>query len=75
MRLSDPTCCRRFRRAIRARAACFATTEARSKNYFEKTGIFPTSHIVTLKQEFVDRHPGAPVALLKAFRQIARHRL
>ncbi len=25
-------------------------------------------HIVTLKQEFVDRHPDAPVALLKSFR-------
>jgi 4,5-dihydroxyphthalate decarboxylase len=39
------------------------------QNYFGKTGIFPTSHIVTLKQEFVDRHPEAPVALLKAFRR------
>jgi len=37
--------------------------------YFKKTGIFPTSHIVTLKQEFVDRHPNAPVALLQAFRR------
>jgi 4,5-dihydroxyphthalate decarboxylase len=37
--------------------------------YFKKTGIFPTSHIVTLKQEFVERHPGAPVALLQAFRR------
>ncbi len=39
------------------------------QNYFRKTGIFPTSHIVTLKQQFVDRHPGAPVALLQAFRR------
>jgi 4,5-dihydroxyphthalate decarboxylase len=38
-------------------------------NYFRKTGIFPTSHIVTLKQEFVDRNPSAPVALLNAFRR------
>jgi 4,5-dihydroxyphthalate decarboxylase len=37
--------------------------------YFKKTGIFPTSHIVTLKQEFVERHPGAPVALLQTFRR------
>ncbi|HUK40015.1 MAG TPA: hypothetical protein VLX11_03195 [Candidatus Acidoferrales bacterium] len=37
--------------------------------YFKKTGIFPTSHIVTLKREFVDRHPDAPVALLEAFRR------
>ena len=39
------------------------------QTYFRKTGIFPTSHIVTLKQDFVDRHPNAPVALLKAFRR------
>jgi 4,5-dihydroxyphthalate decarboxylase len=39
------------------------------QKYFKRTGIFPTSHIVTLKQEFVDRHPGAPVALLRAFRK------
>jgi 4,5-dihydroxyphthalate decarboxylase len=39
------------------------------QNYFRKTGIFPTSHIVTLKQGFVDRHPNAPVELLCAFRR------
>lgn len=39
------------------------------QTYFQKTGIFPTSHVVTLKQEFVERHPDAPVALLRAFRR------
>jgi len=38
-------------------------------NYFKATGIFPISHMVTLRQEFVDRHPEAPVALLKAYRR------
>ena len=47
----------------------FRDYRVEEQNYFRKTGIFPTSHIVTLKQEFVDRHPEAPVALLKAFRQ------
>src|SRR5688572_17617927 len=47
----------------------FRDYRTEEQNYFRKTGIFPTSHIVTLKQEFVDRHPEAPVALLKAFRQ------
>lgn len=47
----------------------FRDYRAEEQNYFRKTGIFPTSHIVTLKQEFVDRYPTAPVALLKAFRQ------
>ena len=37
--------------------------------YFKQTGIFPISHVVTLKQEFVDRYPNSPVTLLKAFRQ------
>ena len=46
----------------------FPDYKTEEQTYFKKTGIFPTSHIVTLKQEFVDRHPNAPVALLKAFR-------
>ncbi|HTM10135.1 MAG TPA: hypothetical protein VL754_17250 [Verrucomicrobiae bacterium] len=47
----------------------FRDYRSEEQTYFKETGIFPTSHIVTLKQEFVDRHPGAPVALLKAFRR------
>jgi 4,5-dihydroxyphthalate decarboxylase len=39
------------------------------QEYYRKTKIFPTSHIVTLKHSFVDKHPDAPVALLKAFRK------
>ena len=54
----DPRTCRLFRD--------YRTVE---QKYFKRTGIFPTSHIVTLKQEFVDRNPNAPVALLKAFRK------
>ena len=46
----------------------FRDYRAEEQNYFRKTGIFPTSHIVTLKQAFVDKHANAPVALLKAFR-------
>ena len=47
----------------------FPNYKTEEQAYFKKTKIFPTSHIVTLKQEFVDRHPNAPVALLKAFRR------
>ena len=47
----------------------FPDYKTEEQTYFKKTGIFPTSHIVTLKQEFVDRYPDAPVALLKAFRR------
>ena len=46
----------------------FPDYKTEEQTYFKKTGIFPTSHIVTLKQEFVSRYPDAPVALLKAFR-------
>jgi 4,5-dihydroxyphthalate decarboxylase len=47
----------------------FSDYRTEEQNYFKKTGIFPTSHIVTLKKDFVERHPNAPVALLKAFRR------
>jgi 4,5-dihydroxyphthalate decarboxylase len=47
----------------------FRDYRSEEQNYFRKTGIFPTSHIVTLKQEFVERNPSAPVALLNAFRK------
>jgi len=47
----------------------FRDYKTEEQNYFSKTGIFPTSHIVTFKQEFVARHPDAPVALLQAFRR------
>ena len=39
------------------------------QNYFKATGIFPISHVVTMKQEFVARHPNAPMALLNAYRK------
>ena len=47
----------------------FPDFKTEEQNYFRATGIFPISHMVSLKQEFVDRHPDAPVALLKAYRQ------
>jgi 4,5-dihydroxyphthalate decarboxylase len=37
--------------------------------YFRATGIFPISHVVTLRRPFVERHPDAPAALLAAFRR------
>jgi 4,5-dihydroxyphthalate decarboxylase len=46
----------------------FRDYKAEEQNYFRETGIFPISHVVTLKQGFIERHPNAPVALLKAFR-------
>ena len=47
----------------------FRDSKAEEQAYFKATGIFPISHIVTLRADFVARHPEAPVALLKAFRR------
>ena len=47
----------------------FRDYKTEEQNYFKATGIFPISHMVSLTQEFVDKHPEAPVALLKAYRQ------
>lgn len=47
----------------------FPDYKLEEQKYFRETGIFPISHIVTLRRAFVDRNPDAPIALLKAFRQ------
>ncbi len=47
----------------------FPDYRSEEKAYYKATGIFPISHAVTFPEEFVERHPDAPVALLKAFRQ------
>ena len=47
----------------------FIDYKTEEQNYFKVTGIFPISHMVSLTQEFVDKYPEAPVALLKAYRR------
>ena len=47
----------------------FPDYRTEEQDYWKRTGIFPISHVVSLTQEFVDQHPEAPVALLKAYRQ------
>jgi len=42
---------------------------AEEQRYYRETGIFPISHVVTLKRDFVERYPHAPVALLEAYRR------
>jgi 4,5-dihydroxyphthalate decarboxylase len=51
----------------------FPDYRSEEQSYFRATGIFPISHMVTFPQEFVDQHPDAPVAVLKAFRQSRDH--
>jgi 4,5-dihydroxyphthalate decarboxylase len=47
----------------------FRDARKEEQEYYRKTKIFPTSHIVTLKQAFVEKYPNAPAALLQAFRK------
>jgi 4,5-dihydroxyphthalate decarboxylase len=47
----------------------FRDWKTEEQDYFRATGIFPISHMVTLKEDFVARHPESPVALLKAYRR------
>jgi 4,5-dihydroxyphthalate decarboxylase len=56
------------RRDLRVRRL-FRDYKKEEQNYFKETGIFPISHVVTLKENFIQRHPNAPVALLEAFRR------
>jgi 4,5-dihydroxyphthalate decarboxylase len=39
------------------------------RNYYRTTSIFPISHLVTLRSAFVEAHPEAPRALLRAYRK------
>jgi len=56
----------------------FVDFKTEEQSYFKATGIFPISHMVTFPVPFVEKHPDAPIALLKAFRKSrdeAFHRL
>jgi len=46
----------------------FPDYKAEEQAFYRTTGIFPISHLVVLRQEVVDRFPGAAMALLQAFR-------
>jgi 4,5-dihydroxyphthalate decarboxylase len=35
--------------------------------YYAKTGVFPVMHVLTIRQEVVDRHPWVPASLMSAF--------
>ena len=47
----------------------FSDYKSEEQKYFRETGVFPISHVVTLRRGFVDQYPNAPVALLQAFRK------
>jgi 4,5-dihydroxyphthalate decarboxylase len=47
----------------------FPDFKSEEQNYYKATGIFPISHMVSFNKGFVEQHPEAPIALLKAYRQ------
>jgi 4,5-dihydroxyphthalate decarboxylase len=47
----------------------FRDWKAEEQAYFKATGIFPISHMATLNQDYVEKYPEAPVALLEAYRR------
>jgi 4,5-dihydroxyphthalate decarboxylase len=47
----------------------FRDYKSEEQKYWRETGIFPISHVITLKKAFVDQHPNAPVAVLEAYRR------
>jgi 4,5-dihydroxyphthalate decarboxylase len=60
-----PSIVRRDKRVRRL----FQDYPSEERAYFASTGIFPISHVVTLREAFAKRCPSAPVAVLKAFRK------
>jgi 4,5-dihydroxyphthalate decarboxylase len=47
----------------------FADYKTEEQTYFKQTGIFPISHVIAMDRPFVERHPEAPLALLRVYRQ------
>lgn len=50
----------------------FSDARAEEKLYWEKTGIFPIMHVVTIRNEVVDRYPWVATSLFKAFDEARR---
>jgi 4,5-dihydroxyphthalate decarboxylase len=47
----------------------FADVPTVEREYYRKTGLFPTMHVVVLRRELYEQHPWAAVSLFKAFEQ------
>lgn len=59
-------------------ARLFPDFERVEKAYYAKTKVFPIMHVLTIKQQIVDRHPWVPASLMAAFtasRRLAMQRL
>lgn len=47
----------------------FENYKSAEQEFYRRTGIFPISHLVMLKEEVVREHPWVPLSLLHTFRQ------
>ena len=43
------------------------------QDYFSRTGIFPTMHVVGIRKSLVEQHPWLPVSVYKAFLEAKRY--
>ncbi len=53
-------------------ARLFGDHESVERDYFRRTGIFPIMHVTVIKQEWVDKFPSLPRALMEAFNESKR---
>jgi 4,5-dihydroxyphthalate decarboxylase len=61
-----------FLRGDRRVARLFPDYQQQEIEYYQKTGIFPIMHTVTIRQEIVDRHPWVCASLAQAFEEAKR---
>ena len=59
-----PSC---FLRRAPSVGRLFPDYRAVEQDYFRRTGIFPTMHIIGVRKSLVERHPWLPVSVFKAF--------
>jgi 4,5-dihydroxyphthalate decarboxylase len=50
-------------------ARLFPDFKSEEQKYYRETGIFPISHMVSFNKAYVEEHPDAPIALLRAYRE------
>ncbi|MCB4769731.1 ABC transporter substrate-binding protein [Ancylobacter sp. Lp-2] len=45
----------------------FADVPAAEQDYYRRTGLFPLMHVIGIREDVAERHPGLPAALAEAF--------
>lgn len=70
-----PSC---FERGVPNVARLFPDYRSIEEDYFRRTKIFPTMHIIGIRKSLVERHPWLPVSVFKAFlraKELTMHEL